>query len=335
MKFANRPEFKKYIFAENATPDTIEAVPDTQTDTQQAQGYMGYEKGYTINNMKPLTEGGRPPRGQQLNQLFKDITSVTQYLTIGGTYDLDETVSAATGYPRNALIVNDSGIYRSLVDDNQVTDLNNKTYWQFVLDFNPPKKIERIIGSFFYSAILLNQPKDVLRCDGKEYNIADYPQLKKFLDDGRIVNNTFTEWDKSDKNNNGNVGYFGYDQQNKKFRVPKIQSGTYLSPANMPNGKLDKVGRARYQRDRIVNIKGNTKFNIVNQFTNPLNTGCLIGDYIITHGSHMWMGLRNGVYDRRYHLEFDASKSPGVNVGDRVMPRTVVEELYVIVSEYY
>lgn len=139
MKQVNKPKFKRYIFAENAQQTTIEDVPDTQSQEQEAQGYIGYQDGYTLTNMKPATEGGKPPRGQQLNQLLKDITSVTQYATAGGTYSMDTAITGSLGYPKNAVIcIDDVGLFRSLQDDNKVTDYNNTNAWQKIVDFKPP-----------------------------------------------------------------------------------------------------------------------------------------------------------------------------------------------------
>ena len=328
MKLANRPQFKKYVFAQEATNDTIEPVPDTQTETKEAQGYIGYQKGYTINNMKPLTEGGKPPRGQQLNQLLKDITSVTQYATAGGTYDLDQNISNDNGYPKNALITNDSGVYRSLQDDNKVIDLNNKNYWQRVISFNPQPN--RSIGSLFYS--MKNSENGALLCNGNEYNISNYPDLQPYLDNNEIVNYDFTQWDTSTRNNNGNVGYFGYEKSTGKFRTPCIMSGAYLSPGNLPNGDITVANRGRYHGDQIVNIIGRTDFWAASRWLPDFySENCLVGN----HAGSKGLDMKTKAYDdwtRRYQIWFDASKSPGVNVGDRVMPRTIFHNLFVVVS---
>ena len=103
MKQNDRPKFRKYQFAE-----------------KEAEGYIGYQNGFTITNMIPILEGGKPPRGQQFNQILKDITAVTQYATVGGTFSYNPDVTNATGYPKNAIIcIDDIGLYRSLKDDNK------------------------------------------------------------------------------------------------------------------------------------------------------------------------------------------------------------------------
>ena len=339
MKVANRPKFRKYIFAENANDDTIEPVPDTETETKENQGYFGYQKGFTETNMKPLTEGGKAIRGQQLNQLLNDITSVTQYSTMGGTYELDPNISNDTGYPQNALVTNDDGVFISLQDDNKNSDLTNTTYWKKIIDFNPPPPpaIKRIVGEFFYSTKRGLKQNGALLCNGAEYNLADYPDLEKYFINNQLHYLFFKDWDERFNLTDGNVGAFGYDQQNKKFRVPKIQSGTYLSPANMPNGDLnqDIVSLSKYWRDQIVNITGETSFPLIAPDGNINNSGCLTT--IVTQNYNQRPGGTLPVPDylKVFNLNFDASKAQGVNVGDRVMPRTIMHNLYVVVSEHY
>lgn len=244
MKLANKPKFKKYTFAQDANADTIEEVPDTQTPTKEANGYIGYQYGYTIYNMKPLIDGGKPPRGQQLNQVLNDITSVTQYATMGGTYDLNESISSETGYPKNALITNDTGIFRSLQDDNKVTNLADTNAWQQVVSFE--KHMTRTVGSLFYAVSNKTRLNGALLCNGDEYSLLDFPDLKKYLDNGTLYYKSLLEWKSDYEINEGQVGYFGYDPDFFDlefpnlctFRVPCINSGRFLSSIDSEGHKI-------------------------------------------------------------------------------------------------
>lgn len=227
MKQSNKPKFKKYSFAENTEQSNIEDVPDSQTAENEAQGYIGYEHGYTSYNMRPITEGGKPPRGQQLNQLLNDITKVTQYSTVGGTYGIDEEVLNNTGYPKNAIIcVDDVGLFRSLRDDNKESDYNDTSSWKKVVDFNPKFYQQRILGEVFF-ANRLDDPDGCLKCDGREYNIKDYPRLEKYIKNGKVRYTSYNNY-KSMINNTGSCILFAWDRKDK-FKAPTLKCGTMLS----------------------------------------------------------------------------------------------------------
>ena len=340
MKVANRPKFRKYIFASEANADTIEPLPDTQTEEQEAQGGIGYQKGFTDTNMKAFVDGGKAPRGQQLNQLFKDITSVTQYATMGGVYLVNSEVIVNTGYPKNAIVFNvtNNAFYRSLQDNNERRVINDKKYWQKIIDLNPPPpKPERQIGSFFYACRNETVLNGALLCNGAEYNLADYPDLEKYFinPSNQFIFLSFNEWDSYINNHKDNVGYFGYNPQSRKFRVPKIQSGTYLSSSAMPNGNLGSHRRGEYLEDRIVNIYGKTVFDTIEPQGRP---GSSYQSLVINYtGETAYTYDENNttIYkvNKTYNTKFRVSNT--IRTGDRVMPRTIFENLYVTVSEHY
>lgn len=227
MRQSNKPKFKRYIFAENANATNIEDVPDIQSAEQERQGYIGYQHGYTEYNMKPLTEGGKPPRGQQLNQVLKDITKVTQYATVGGTYGIDNDVVKSTGYPKNAIIcVDDVGLFRSLRDDNKESNYNDTSSWKKVVDFNPKFYQQRILGEVFF-ANRLDNPDGCLKCDGREYNIKDYPRLEKYIKNSKVGYTSYSDYN-SMVDSTGSCILFAWDKKDK-FKAPTLKCGTMLS----------------------------------------------------------------------------------------------------------
>ena len=86
------------------------------------------------------------------------------------------------------------------------------------------------IGSIF-QAIRTDIPENCLRLDGTEYTIGFNDFVEKFLATGKIITKTFGEWNAAYNTNGGNVGFFAYDADTGKFKVPCIQSGTFLAQA--------------------------------------------------------------------------------------------------------
>lgn len=330
MKLTNRPKFKRYIFAEEAAANTIEDVPETQTSAQETQGYIGYQHGYTINNMKSITEGGKPPRGQQINQLFKDITQITQYATMGGTYTLDTDITQSIGYPKNAIVcIDDAGLFRSLQDDNKETDYNNTTYWQKIVDFNPPKYIQRILGEIFY-AVRTDTPNRCLKCDGSTYQSKDYPKLISYLKANKIAKVDLEGYDNEISSNGGCIR-FGYDNNGSTFRVPKIPSGYFLSNPDgqiIANKSTINPRQGSYVKDQIVNITGSIGQNI-DRGIDISGTGCFQNSGKTGH----WTDFDKKGGKPKVGLNFDASLV--VTTGDRVMPRTMFTYAFVVVDDVY
>ena len=330
MKLTNRPKFKRYIFAEEAAANTIEDVPETQTSAQETQGYIGYQHGYTINNMKSITEGGKPPRGQQINQLFKDITQITQYATMGGTYTLDTDITQSIGYPKNAIVcIDDAGLFRSLQDDNKETDYNNTTYWQKIVDFNPPKYIQRILGKIFY-AIRTDTPNGCLKCDGNTYQSKDYPKLISYLKANKIAKVDLKSYDNEISANGGCIR-FGYDNNGSTFRVPKIPSGYFLSNPDgqiIANKSTINPKQGSYVKDQIVNITGSITSCMYK--SNVKSTGAIEFD---NSDINQMYGMYPNITVDTITLRFNSSNI--VTTGDRVMPRTMFTPAFVVVDDVY
>lgn len=342
MKQSNKPKFKKYSFAENTEQSNIEDVPDSQTAENEAQGYIGYEHGYTSYNMRPITEGGKPPRGQQLNQLLNDITKVTQYSTVGGTYGIDEEVLNNTGYPKNAIIcVDDVGLFRSLRDNNKESDYNDTSSWKKVVDFNPKFYQQRILGEVFF-ANRLDDPDGCLKCDGREYNIKDYPRLKKYMKNSKVGYISYDDY-KSMINDTGSCILFAWDKKDK-FKAPTLKCGTMLSN---PYGQIDaynnggsiipKIGESLY--DQVLNATGSLVFT--NMRVPPSYRGGFISfkeitGVFTTAGKEEQLRYFRGedsVRDAPNILNFNLSNT--CKTGSQVLPRTVHLNAFVVVNDYF
>ena len=81
-----------------------------------------------------------------------------------------------------------------------------------------------------------------------------------------------------------------------------------------------------YVKDQIVNIRGNVRpFHSI--MPRVVSNGAL---NIVKVNNHFYNPFKSGP-DAWTTLDFDASRV--VQTGDRVMPRTIFQNLYVIVSE--
>lgn len=349
MKQINKPKFKRYIFAENAKEANIENVPDTQSEEQERQGYIGYQHGYTEYNMKPLTEGGKPPRGQQLNQVLKDITSVTQYATVGGTYGIDNDVINSTGYPKNAIIcVDDVGLFRSLKDDNKEPDYKDTSSWKKVVDFKVEKN--RTIGSLFYAFRTEEILDGALNCNGKIYNKSGYGNfVDNYLERNLIPSVSFAEYNKILTDNNYTAcGFFGFEKNSDTFRVPFLNSQTFLSPANQTNN----ITYRRPRTEKDIQIPSKVGYFCPEIFPDiNTNTGVAIlsyqldkDNYKVLYNSNARNSYRADPYStsdrptiKDASLNINFSKQFNIYRGGKSqhIPPTVFANLYVVVSENY
>lgn len=348
MKQANKPKFRKYIFAESAKETNIENVPDTQSEEQERQGYIGYQHGYTEYNMKPLTEGGKPPRGQQLNQVLKDITSVTQYATVGGTYGIDSNVINSTGYPKNAIIcVDDVGLFRSLRDDNKESNYKDTDSWKKVVDFNPKFYQQRILGEVFF-ANRLDDPDGCLKCDGREYYIKDYPRLQKYMENGRVGYTSYSDYN-SMVGGTGSCILFAWDKKDK-FKAPTLKCGTMLSnPFGQIKRYIDVDNYApnfgKSLMDQIFDIQGYVgpiyadlglgyKLGLPNKFVgNGVFAPTTTDSAINTRENYLGLASSGYKFNKIVKIVFDASQMCAT--GSQVLPRTVHLNAFVVVNDYF
>ena len=348
MKQTNKPKFKKYSFAENTEQSNIEDVPDSQTAENEAQGYIGYEHGYTSYNMRPITEGGKPPRGQQLNQLLNDITKVTQYSTVGGTYGIDEEVLNNTGYPKNAIIcVDDVGLFRSLRDDNKESDYNDTSSWKKVVDFNPKFYQQRILGEVFF-ANRLDDPDGCLKCDGREYRISDYPRLQKYMGNGIVGYTSYSDY-KSMVDSTGSCILFAWDR-GENFKAPTLKCGTMLSNTygqikryiavdnytpNFGNSLMDQIFNIQgYVGPLYSDVPLGYKVGLYDCVGNNAFAQTEINDTLNSSGYwHGLQGFRNNTTNKTVKIVFDASKICAT--GSQVLPRTAHLYAFVVVNDYF
>jgi hypothetical protein len=110
-------------FANGAGGGFINTIP-TASQIGVTPGAASLTDGLVPLNFQPVASGGIPPRGQDFNGLFKQITQWNQWQATGGSIKFDAAFAAAIGgYPQGAILtssINYSDRWLSIVDNNTV-----------------------------------------------------------------------------------------------------------------------------------------------------------------------------------------------------------------------
>ena len=123
---------------------------------------------------------------------------------------------------------------------------------------------------------------------------------------------------------NGNCGYFGLDTTTETVKLPTLNQ-IFLEGYNTDVSSTPIGG---YIQDQIVNITGT--LNAMVKYGNSSQAGAFSNSSPPNLNGNWSSGTTIGGTT----IRFDASQSTGVNVGDRVKPRSVSVYFYVCVSKY-
>lgn len=121
-----QPELILTPFGESANPGTINEIPESLTPSDPVQS-ASWQAGFPLVTMTPLSAGGIPPRGQDVNGALRAISRHSAFLGGGGQYKWSASyVAAKGGYSIGDVIQSNDGLnsYVSLVDGNTV-DFNS------------------------------------------------------------------------------------------------------------------------------------------------------------------------------------------------------------------
>lgn len=109
-------------FGESADPGTIRPIPESTGPSDPKQN-ASWEKGFPSPTMTPISSGGVPPEGPDMNGVLNAISQHTVFTGGGGQYRWsDEYVAAKGGYAKGSVIQSDNGdaSYVSAVDNNTI-----------------------------------------------------------------------------------------------------------------------------------------------------------------------------------------------------------------------
>lgn len=107
-------------FGESADPGTIRPIPESTGPSDPKQN-ASWEKGFPSPTMIPISSGGVPPEGPDMNGVLNAISKHTAFIGGGGQYRWSDEYSAAKGgYSKGAVLQSDNGdaSYVSAIDNN-------------------------------------------------------------------------------------------------------------------------------------------------------------------------------------------------------------------------
>lgn len=184
----------------------------------------------------------------------------------------------------------------------------------------------------FFSTRNEDRLPGALKCNGQTVNVNEFPQfVEKYLKTNLVTTVSMNDWEMMKNGNNNNVGFFGYDQNGGTFKTPLISSGSFLSNANVDKVDGNQATQGKYHYDQIVNIFGEFNFDGGGQ-----------GHSEVWHANGVFQNCcpRTATYPQPANfipnntprgVMFDASRV--VKTGDRVLPRTIFYNLYVVVID--
>lgn len=105
---------------------------DILSTTPAGDNTASYDAGFPPVTMIIKAAGGKPPKGQDMNQILFELSSICRWLTAGTLNAFDATfASAIGGYPKASMLVGDDGttIYISTIDANSNNPNSVSTGW--------------------------------------------------------------------------------------------------------------------------------------------------------------------------------------------------------------
>ena len=124
MNLSDIPSKILKAFGVNGQKNTI---PVDSTTTTDSNGVATFDKGFPSVTMQPLSAGGKPPAGQDMNGILNAITQQQQWQNAGGSYPFDSAfASSISGYPSGAMIPSSDfyGLWQNTIDGNSVNPEN-------------------------------------------------------------------------------------------------------------------------------------------------------------------------------------------------------------------
>ena len=96
------------------------SIPTTRNGGMPQEGAT-YADGFPSITMTPISTGGKPPSGKDMNGVLYEISAHTVWQNQGGRYRFDQAFcNTIGGYSKGAVLINDTldTVYISLVDAN-------------------------------------------------------------------------------------------------------------------------------------------------------------------------------------------------------------------------
>ena len=120
MQSTNIPTKIPLPFGFAAATGQINAIP-TASQIGIVNGRASLHDGFPPNTFLPLTTGGVPPFGGDMNGILNEITAIQQWQEAGGFFFYDSAFSTTIGgYPKGAILqsTNNNGLWISTTENN-------------------------------------------------------------------------------------------------------------------------------------------------------------------------------------------------------------------------
>lgn len=131
MKLTDAPKKQPVPFGVNGLRENL---PNT---TPAGDNTASYNSGFPPITMTLKSAGGLPPKGQDMNQILYELSSLSRWASAGAFNKYDSTFATAVGgYPKQSIIVSDDGatLFISTIDDNLNNPNSVSTGWISLAD---------------------------------------------------------------------------------------------------------------------------------------------------------------------------------------------------------
>ena len=121
MNFTDIPARILKAFGLNGLKNTIPTDSSTSTDNN---GVATFDKGFPPITMQPLSAGGIPPSGKDMNGILYALSLKEQWADAGMSYPFNsDFATAISGYPKGSVLLNSqqSGKWLNLTDGNSTS----------------------------------------------------------------------------------------------------------------------------------------------------------------------------------------------------------------------
>lgn len=129
MQSSNQPDKISLPFANSGAKQTIPVASQIGIEDARAS----YTDGFPPLTRIPLSAGGKPPFGTDMNGILNAITDIQQWQSAGGSFKYDAAfASSIGGYPKGAILIrsDQSGLWLNGTEDNATDPDSGGAGWQ-------------------------------------------------------------------------------------------------------------------------------------------------------------------------------------------------------------
>lgn len=129
MQSSNQPGKISLPFANSGAKQPIPVASQVGIE----DGRASYTDGFPPITRTPLTAGGKPPFGTDMNGILNAVTAIQQWQSAGGLFTYDSALSTSIGgYPKGALLLKSdgSGCWQSTAENNTTNPDTGGAGWR-------------------------------------------------------------------------------------------------------------------------------------------------------------------------------------------------------------